>query len=801
MLKNYLKVALRNLVKQKSYSIITIIGLSVGITCCLLIMLYVKQELSYDKFFPRSDRIFRVAHQVTTPQAVTSGAATPAPLAPALKEEYPEIQYITRMYFENALLFEIGSKRIFEDNLIFADPEFFKVFPFRILMGDPSHLLDSPDSLVLTASMAKKYFADENPIGKTIRVDKQYNFIIAGVMQDIPINSHYHFDFVASFLAKNEENFGTWMNLWTGITTLYTYAVLPENLNIEEFAHKAENIITRHSEPRLGIERKIFLQPLKSIHLHSHIEDEIEENNYVSRLIILSTIAFLILIVACINYMNLATSQSAKRAKEVGMRKVMGAGRFQLAKQFMGESIFLTLLAMFISILWVELFLPAFSSFVGKPVSLSFGENILFLSGFMFLSLLVGAISSIYPALILSRHLPIRTLKGLKDSPKGSAGQVIFKKALLVFQFVVSILLIASTIIIVQQLHYMKNAHLGFDKESTIVIPLLDEPVQKRYEAMKHELLTHPDVTGVTGCLKSPIGNNVMITRAFPKGREAGVSFTVYLNFVDYDYIRNFEIEMVAGRNFSKEYSTDSKDAFIVNEATVRKWGMSSPEEAVGEKLLTGFYGLEGTVIGVAKDYHIASFHQEIEAQILIHNPEIFWEMALKIRSKDMSNTLAFIERAWNEFAPEYPFTYSFLDESIDRLYDGEEQTARIIRTFSIIAIAIACLGLFGLAAFAAERRTKELGIRKVLGASVSNLIFMLSSEFTKWVLLSNILAWPLAYFAMRRWLQSFAYRINIEIWPFILAAAFALVIALFTVSYQAVRAALTNPVETLRYE
>ena len=801
MLKNYLKVALRNLVKQKSYSVITIIGLSVGITCCLLIMLYVKQELSYDKFYPQSDRIFRVAHQVTTPQSVTYAAATPAPLAPALKEEYPEIQHITRMYFENALLFEIGSKRIFEDNLIFADPEFFKVFPFRILMGDPSHLLDSPDSLVLTASMAKKYFADENPIGKTIRVDKQYNFIIAGVMQDVPINSHYHIDFVASFLAKNEENFSTWMNLWTGITTLYTYAVLPENLNIEEFAHKAENIITRHSGPRLGIERKIFFQPLKSIHLHSHIEDEIEENNYVSRLIILSTIAFLILIVACINYMNLATSQSAKRAKEVGMRKVMGAGRFQLAKQFMGESIFLTLLAMFISILWVELFLPAFSSFVGKPVSLRFGENILFLSGFMSLALFVGSISSIYPALILSRHLPIRTLKGLKDSPRSSAGQVIFKKALLVFQFVISVLLIASTIIIVQQLHFMKNAHLGFDKESTIVIPLLDEPVQKRYEAMKNELLTHPDVTGVTGCLKTPIGNNVMITRAFPKGREAGVSFMVWLNFVDYDYIENFEIEMVAGRNFSKEYSTDSKDAFIVNEATARKWGMSSPEEAVGEKLLTGFYGLEGTIIGVAKDYHIASFHQEIEAQILIHNPEIFWEMALKIRSKDISNTLVFVERAWNEFAPEYPFTYSFLDESIDRLYDGEEQTARIIRTFSIIAIAIACLGLFGLAAFAAERRTKELGIRKVLGASVSNLIFMLSSEFTKWVLLSNIIAWPLTYFAMRRWLQSFAYRINIEIWPFILAAAFALVIALFTVSYQAVKAALTNPVETLRYE
>jgi len=801
MFKNYLKVALRNLIKQKLYTSITVLGLSIGITCCLLIMLYVKQELSYDKFYPNSDKVYRVVHEEITPQGKSLMAATPTPVGPALKEEYPEVEHITRVYFDDQVLFEHQDKQIFEDNVIFADPDFFKVFPFQILRGNLSHLLDTPDSMVLTASMAEKYFGDEEAIGKVFRINNQESFRVTGIMEDVPVNSHFHFDAVLSFLSKNEQNFGTWLNLWTGFTTLYTYAVLPENINVKEFTQRVEDIIISHTEKRPGITRKILFQPLESIHLYSHIEDEIEQNNFVSNLIILSTIAFLILIIACINYMNLATSQSEKRAKEVGMRKVLGAERLQLVKQFMGESILLTLFAVLFSLILAEIFLPIFSSLVGKQVKFIYSENIFFLAVFFFLAVLIGAISSLYPSLFLSRHQPVKTLKGLKDSPRRSGRQLWFKKALVVIQFVVSILLIICTLVINQQLRYMRNARLGFDKEYTVVIPLLNESARGQYETLKNELIAYPGVAKATACFRSPIGDNVLITVAFPKGREDGTNFPIYINSVDFDYINNFGLDMAAGRNFSKEYSTDVKNAFIINEATFRKMGFSSPQEAIGKKLMTGFYGQEGTIIGVVKDHHISSLHEEIEPVVMVHFPEFFYSMAIKINSENVPQTLSSIEKTWNKFIPEFPFTYSFLDEYIDRLYKEEEQTARIVRTFSIIAIFIACLGLFGLAAFAAEQRTKEIGIRKVLGASASNITFFLSTEFTKWVLVANIIAWPIAYYAMNKWLQSFAYRINIGLLSFILAAIISFAIALLTVSYQSLKAAIANPVESLRYE
>jgi len=798
--KNYLKITLRNLLRQKLYSFITIFGLSVGITCCLLIMLYVRQELSYDNFYPNSDSVYRIGHKVIRPQGVSYSADTPAPVAPALKEEYPEIAHITRIYFDSEVLFEHENKRFYENNVIYADPDFFNVFPFRLLKGDSAHLLDTPQSIVITTSTAQKYFGDDDPVGKVFRVNNQDNFVVNGVIEDIPVNSHYHFDFVISFLAKNEQNFGVWLNTWTSITTLYTYAVFPENLDIQEFTSRVEDLITRHSGKRPGIERKLIFQPLRSIHLHSHIEDEIEGNNFVSNLIILSTIAFLILVIACINYMNLATSQSARRAREVGMRKVLGAQKFQLIRQFMGESILLSSLAMFISLVSLELLLPTFSSLVGKPVDFSYGNSFTFLVLFLLVTLFVGVVSSIYPALFLSRHQPIRALKGLKESVGASMGHLFFKKSLVVIQFVVSILLIICTLIINKQLHYMKNAYLGFDKEHTVVFPVQSESGQRQYESIKNELLANTDIVGATACLRTPISDLVIITRAWPEGASDEESFLIYHNFVDLDYLDNFEVELVAGRKFSKEHPTDLKEGFIINEATVRKWGVASPEGTIGKRLRTGL-DLEGTIIGVMKDHHISSFHSEIEPMVLSFDPQYFWTMAVKIKSNNISGTLASIEEIYAKFIPEFPFVFSFLDEDIDRLYRGEEQTSRVIRTFSVIAIFIACLGLFGLAAFAAERRTREIGIRKVLGATASNIIFLLSTEFSKWVLLSNIVAWPIAYYAMNRWLRGFAYRTSVGLWTFFLAALIAFTIALLTVSYQAVKAALTNPVDALKYE
>lgn len=800
MFKNHLKIAFRNIMKQKLYSFITVVGLAVGITCCLLIMLYVKQELSYDTFYPNADNIYRIGHTVIRPTRTSINAATPTPLAPALEAEYLEIEHITRIYFDSQVLFEYKEKRIYEDRVIYADPAFFDVFPFPLIKGDHSHLLDTPQSMVITASMAEKYFGDEDPMGKTLQVNKQYNFMVTGVMEDVPVNSHYHFDFVISFLAKNEQNFGTWLNMWTGITTLYTYTVLPENINIEDFQARTEDIITRHSGKRPDVERKIFLQPLKSIYLHSHIEDEIETNNFIANLIILSTIAFLILIIACINYMNLATAQSSKRAREVGMRKVLGAQRYQLIKQFMGESILLTLIALFISLATVELLLPAFSALVGKPVDIQYGQNILFLIGFFLVALSVGIFSSVYPAVFLSRHQPIKTLKGNKEAVKSSFGQVFFKRSLVVIQFVVSILLIVCTLIINQQLKFMRSAHLGFDKEHMITIPIQSDSGRKQYRAIKNELLTNPGVLGATACFRAPISGNVIMTY----GREVGASreqaFLIYHNFVDMDYMDNFGIELAAGRKFSREFATDIKEAFIINEAGVRKSGFSSVEEAINKKFQTGL-GIQGTIIGVMKDFHMSSFHEEIEPMILSFDPEYFWEINVKIKSDNIPGTLASMQKTFKRFVPEYPFNYSFLDEDINALYLGEEQTGKIIRTFSLIAILIACLGLFGLAAFAAEKRTKEIGIRKVLGATSTNIMFLLSTEFTKWVLLANILAWPIAYYAMSNWLRGFAYRIIIKPWPFLLGALLSFAVALVTVSYQALKSAVSDPVDSLRYE
>jgi putative ABC transport system permease protein len=797
---NYLKIAIRNIVKRKRFSLITVIGLAVGVTCCLMIMLYVKQELSYDTFFPNADKIYRIGHSVIRPTRTDISAATPTPLAPALQTDYPEIEYITRVYFESDVLFEYEEKQIYEDRVVYADPAFFDVFPFSIIKGDSSSILDTPQSIVVTDSMAEKYFGDKDPLGKVLRVNKNQNFIVTGVMQDVPVNSHFHFDFVISFLSKNEENFGLWLDMWTGFTTLYTYAVLTENIDVEEFQSRIEGTITRYAGKRPDVERKIFLQPLKGIYLNSHLEDEIEPHNFVSNLIILSSIAFLILIIACINYMNLATAQSGNRAREVGMRKVLGAQRSQLIKQFVGESTLLTLLAMFISFATVEFLLPVFSSLVGKTIDLRIGQDILFLSGFFFVALIVGVFSSIYPAVFLSRHQPIKTLKGIKEGVNTTFGQVFFKRTLVVFQFVVSILLIVCTLTINHQLKFARTAHLGFDKEHVITVPLQSDSGRKQYEAIKSELLREPGVIGATACLRAPISGNVIVTYGLPEGLPREQAFHVYHNFVDLDYMDNFGIGLVAGRKFSREFSTDVEEAFIINESTVRKSGFATADEAINKKFRSGM-GIQGTIIGVIKDFHISSFHEEIEPMILSFDPEYFWEINVKIKSDDIPGTLGSIERIYKRFLPDYPFNYSFLDEEIDALYQGDEKTGKIIRTFSLVAILIACLGLFGLAAFAAEKRTKEIGIRKVLGATSSSILYLLSTEFTRWVLMANIMAWPIAYFAMNKWLQGFAYRIVIGPWPFVFGALISFAIALFTVSYQAYRSAVSNPVDSLRYE
>ncbi len=801
MLKNYIKTFLRNFTKQRTYSLITVFGLSVGITCCLLIIFYVKQELSYDRFHTNADRIYRVGVETRRPQGRSMTAATPFPVAPALKEDYPDIEHIARIFFAANDLVQYEDKIFFEGSFAFMDPGFFKIFSFPLIKGSALNLLDDPGSIVITSSIANKYFGDEDPIGKVIRYGNQFNFTVVGVIEDISVNSHFHFDFAASFLALNRDIVGFTLDQWGAYHDLYTYMLLPEQLNADEFQGKIQPFMQRHHDTP-GVTRELFLQPLTGIHLHSHVNSEIENNNFVSNLVILLTIAFFILTIAVINYINLSTAFSSRRAKEVGMRKVLGAVRFQLFKQFMGESICLSLLAMCLSLVFIEMLLPVFSSMVGNPVKFAYSENLIFLCVILLLTVIVGAISSIYPALFLSGFQPVKTLKGLKDTGKNSFVQLFFRKALVVTQFVISLLLIIGTLVINQQLRFLKNANLGFDKEQMLIIPFFDNSMNDKYETVKNELAAHPNVVSAAACYNAPIGeSNGFAISVFPDGRDAGAKFVINMNIIDFDYIDSFGLEIIAGRKFSKEFTSDYEKAFIVNEAALKNLGYVSPEDAIGKKFIIGINFMEGTVIGVVKDFHITSLHEDIGPLLMLHKPEWFNSMVVKIRPNDISGTLAFLEKTWIKFVPNYPFSSSFLDERIDRMYQSEKQTSIIIRTFSMIAIVIACLGLFGLAAYTAEKRTKEIGIRKVMGATVSNLIFMLSTEFTKWVLVANIVAWPVAYYALSRWLRSFAYRTSIGLAPFILAASLAFLIALFTVSFQAVKAALANPIESLRYE
>jgi putative ABC transport system permease protein len=807
MLKNYLKIALRNFIKRKSYSLITVTGLAIGLTACLLIFLYIKQELSYDRFHDNADRIYRLAVETKRPESVELTANTPFPVAPAFEQDYPEIESAARLYSWSSVLVQHQDLRFMEQGWYFMDPEFFTLFSFPFLEGDPAHALDSPESLVISASMAEKYFGDTDPIGQTLRMEGEHEFQVTGVMRDIPVNSHVHFNFAASFLYVTDELAGYSMNEWGAFSDLCTYVLLPEGMQAADLSRRIEGFMMRHGDYPPGLDRRVFLQPLTSIHLQSHLDGELEPNTQVSNLIILGTIGLFLLLIACINYINLATASSARRAREVGLRKVMGAEKARLIRQFLTESILIAMLALFLSLFLVELTLPTFSSLVGTPIELSLAKDLGFLIGMVFLALGVGIFSGLYPALFLSGYQPVKVLKGTPYGGRGSVHQGWLRKGLVVAQFAISILLIIGTLLVNQQLSFLRSARMGFDKEHMVMLPIFqdqqffDDSVNEDYETMKYAVQSSPTVSAATACFKAPVSQYTINVSVYPEGAQGENRYVFNLNFVDFDFVDTFGLEMIAGRNFSRDFSTDYHEAFILNEAAAKRMGYPSPEEAIGKKFTIGISNMEGTVIGVTRDYHIASLRENIEPLILLHWPSLFSQIAVKVNSQNIPAALAHLEETWNTFRPDSPFRYSFLDENIGRLYAQEAQTSAIVRTFSLIAVFIACLGLFGLAAFTAEKRTKEIGVRKVLGASASRITYMLSTEFTKWVLLANVVAWPLGYWAMHRWLAGFAYRTRIGILPFLLAAAASLIIALLTVSLQAVRAASADPIKSLRHE
>lgn len=807
MFKNYIKIAFRNLRRHKGYSFINIAGLAIGMVCCILILLYIQDELSYDRYPEYADQIYRLVLDVDTPnRGSIRNARTPPPWAPALADDYPEVESYVR--FKTPLVswligYEEGEKRFHESGFYFSDHTVFDFFNLHLMRGDPKTALRDPRTVVITETMAKKYFGDEDPMGKILRADNTYDFRITGIMQDVPKRSHIRFDFLASFESLSVfpiyggTEYATFQR--TGLfPDVYTYLRLKKDYPPVEFEKKMPDFLDKYLRDqiaRLNLRVKPYLQPLTRIHLHSHLEAELRANSDISYIYIFSAIALFVLLIACINFMNLATAYSTNRAQEVGMRKVAGAYRIQLISQFLGESIFLAFLALGLALVLAQLLMPIFNSFSGKELVLTFGDSWVVL-GIIAIVLFVGVVSGGYPAFFLSTFQPITVFKG---SYKGSATNSLLRKILVWFQFTLSILFIISTIVAYKQMNYIQIKHLGFDKEQVVVIPLGDPRARQIYLSYKNLILQNPDVLSTTASSSLPGGliNGLLIRlEGAPEGEEINIEQIM----VDHDFINTLGIELVEGRDFSVSFSTDTMSAFILNETAIRQFGWE--QNPLGRQMAIGNWK-QGKVIGIVKDFHVKSLHQRIEP-LLIHiapNPDALHYFAIRIRPNNISRILRFMEETWYQVYPHDPFIYSFLDEDFDSLYRAEELRGRILTSFTLLAIFIACLGLLGLASFSAEQRTKEIGIRKVLGASSSGLMILILKEFLILISIANITAWPVAGLLMHSWLQEFAYRTNIGISTFLFSGILSLIIALVTVSYQAIKAALANPVESLRYE
>ena len=802
MFKNYLNIAVRNLLRHKGYSFINITGLAIGIACCLLIVLYVQDELSYDRFHEKADRIYRVTLHGRLAGNDIHAATSSAPMAATLMDDYPEVLVATRVRRSSLMLVSREDQYFNEKRVFYADSTLFSVFTLPLIAGDPNTALREPHTMVLTEATAQKYFGDEDPIGKTLRFNNDADYRITGIAENVPSNSHFHFDFLASFATLQDSRSPVWIN-----NSMQTYLVLQENYPPARLEAKFPDLIRKYIGPQvqqaLGVTIDEFLaaggrydfalQPLTDIHLYSHLEGEIEPNSNADYIYIFSAIAFFILLLACINFMNLSTARSANRAREIGVRKVLGAYRGQLFRQFLSESILLSVIALDIALIILSLLLPVFNTLSGKAIDISAIYNGPAVMGLIGFALFVGLVAGSYPAVFLSAFKPHDVLKGKLSAGTKSAW---LRSGLVVFQFAISIALIAGTLIVGNQLDYMRGKPLGFDKEQVVVIHRASTLGEQR-SSFEEQVEQHPDVVSTASTRHVPgvqTDQNAFQLEGSP-GTDAYILWTLT---VGYDFIETLGIEMAEGRSFSRDFSTD-ESAYILNKAAAEKLGFENP---IGQQLIEPDPAgrRTGQVIGVVKNFHFESLHEDIKPMILRLRPDARF-IAVRVRSEGIQETLAFLEQTWQAMTIGQPFEYTFLDEDFENLLRADRKVGDIFTVFSILGILIACLGLFGLASFTMEQRTKEIGVRKVLGASVSTIVMLLSREFVILVGIALILATPAAYFGMNRWLQDFHYRIDIGPDTFLVAGGLALFITLVTVSYQSLKAALANPVNSLRDE
>ncbi len=798
MFKNYLKIAFRHIVRDKGYSFINIAGLAIGMASFILISLWVQDELSFDRFHKDHDRIFRVVLDIKGSSYTTRYAVNVRPLAPALKKEIPEVAEAARIAgFYYIQLVKKGEKVFYEDRFVYVDPEIFSILTIPFKEGNPQTALRSPHTVVFPERLAKKYFPNENALGKTIRIGNR-DHLITGVVEDAPANTHMPYDI---FLPISSIH--AWMKDWTQPCVL-TYVKLASHADARLVERKIRDFGADHYRSNPNTEGKTFnhfLQPITDIYLHStDLEGDIGRIGNAAYLYIFSVIGLVILLISCINFTNLTTARSTNRAMEVGIRKVAGAKRNELIGQFLTESGIMALLAMLIALGIVEVCKPRFNSLVGNALRTDWSYGAGTLLGMSALTILVAVLAGGYPAFLLSSFKPASVLKGHLHS--GSSGLAL-RKTLVIVQFVVSVALSIGTIIIYQQLHFMHNKNLGFQKEQKIIINVKGKIAWGLdWENLKSDFLSHHGISGAAGSTNFPGEGVKMMLRdnIRLKGEKDSKNQMMYYYFCDSDFLKIYGMELAAGRGFAKDMASDAASTCLINEAAFGAFGWKTPQEAIGKRVLTGQNKVK-EIIGVVKNFHFRGVKYRIEPLILENDPGMFEYLTLNLNTGDIGKTLNFIKNTWQRRFPENPLEYTFMDSVFVKLYRAEEGISRLVTVFTGLGLFIACLGLFGLATCSAERRTKEIGIRKILGASVSKIFLLLSNEFTKWVFLANLIAWPIAYISISIWLQNFAYRTRIGIWTFILSGAAVMIIALLTVSYQSIKASTANPVEALRYE
>ncbi len=806
MYKNYIKIAWRNLIKKKAYSAINIFGLGLGIACCLLIFMFVKDELSYDTYHEKGDRIYRVIHGRNADNSEGKQSTETfwvwgnAPIGPALSNYFPEIDKVCQFSGRSDILLTHGDNMYQEDGVFFMDSTVFDVFSWKLLKGNPKTALTAPFSIVLTETTARKYFGDEDPLGKSLKGSEASgrgdagDYLVTGVMEDVPLNSHFRFNALLSmstFKKSRPQIFDAW-----GYVDFYTYFLVNEKFDQQKFEEKIPAFLAKQTDDP-NSKYSIAIEPLKDVYLRTEAQRQPGETGSLSNIYVFSIIGLFILVIAMINFMNLSTARSLERSKEVGIRKSIGAARGSLISQFLGESLIVVSLSMIVAVLLMFFALPSMSDFTGKVFVIQnfiTGQTILLIIGIM---LLIGLVAGSYPSFVLSSFSPVMVLKGMAKSSKGGT---YLRRVLVVFQFSLSIALIAGTIIVYFQMNHILDKDLGFDKERMLILDYnYDEAVNDKREVLKTEMEANPAILSAAFSRSVP-GSYFPNAGTEIQTADGEMKMEVQPIFqVGMDFIPHYNLELVAGRSYSRDHPSDTLGGIVINEAAAKQYGYTNPADIVGKKYSQ--WGREGEVIGVVKDFNFISLHRNIEPLTLPLEPYACRYLSLKVKSENINETIKQVGEVWSQLAPHRPFLYSFLDDDFNRQYKTDFVFRKLFTTFSCLAILIACLGLLGLATYTAEQRTKEIGIRKVLGANVNNIVALLSKDFIVLVVIAMLIATPVAWYAMNKWLEGFAYRVEIQLWIFALAGLVALSIALFTISFQSIKSALMNPVTSLRSE